>query len=89
MGLEAPPTEGLAFDDSGLLLEAAVRGLGVALARRTLVDEDLRTGRLVRAAPGELARPGGVFLVWRADNPKLRRIEAFRAWLEAEVAEAA
>ena len=84
MGVPARPARGLQFDDSGLLLDAAVRGLGVALARRTLVEDDLRHGRLVRAHPGELDCPGGVWLVWRADNPKLARIEAFRAWLEAE-----
>jgi LysR family glycine cleavage system transcriptional activator len=83
-GLEAPAAEELHIEDSLLLIEAAVQGLGVALGRSSLVEQDLEQGRLVRAAPGEVATGSGFYLVWRADSPKLARIAAFRAWLEAE-----
>jgi len=85
-GLEAPRSGDLRIEDSALMLEAAVQGLGAALARSSLVEQDLRDGRLVRAAPGEVAAGVGFYVVWRADSRKLDRIAAFRAWLDAEVA---
>jgi LysR family transcriptional regulator, glycine cleavage system transcriptional activator len=86
VALEPPTAEGLVFSDSVMLLEAAAEGLGVALARSGLVEQDLRTGRLV--APLDCSTPSelGFHLVWRADSRKLRRIEALRDWLTAEVA---
>ena len=82
--LGAPPREGLAFDDSLMLLEAAAQGLGVALGRSTLVDQDLATGRLVRPVAGEVASDRDIHVVWRADSRKLARITALRDWLADE-----
>ncbi len=87
MGLGlAPPARGLVFEDSAMLLDAAVQGMGVALARSGLIGEDLRSGRLVRLFADELCADMGYFLVWRADNPKLARIHRLRDWLVAEAA---
>ena len=69
------------------MIEAAAQGLGAALARSSLIGQDLKDGRLVRAAPGEVEAGVGFYLVWRADSRKLDRISAFRAWLNAEVAD--
>jgi LysR family glycine cleavage system transcriptional activator len=77
---------GIVFDDASLLLQAAVDGAGVALARRTLAEAELRAGRLVRLfADGEPT----AFAYWvaclreRAEEPAIR---AFRRWLLAEAA---
>jgi LysR family glycine cleavage system transcriptional activator len=69
-----------------MLLEAAAQGVGVALARSGLIEQDLRTGRLVQ--PLEISVPSelGFFAVWRADNRKIARIHALRDWLLAEAA---
>ena len=40
--------ETLYFNDAGLMLDAAVQGQGVALATKMLVENDLKSGRLVR-----------------------------------------
>jgi LysR family glycine cleavage system transcriptional activator len=85
-GLESPPPTGLLFDDSGMLVEAAAQGLGVALGRSGLIEADLATGRLVRLLETAVASDFGFFVVWRADNRKLRRIHALRDWLVAEAA---
>jgi LysR family glycine cleavage system transcriptional activator len=87
-GLEAPRAGDLRIEDSALMIEAAVQGLGAALARSSLVQQDLKDGRIVRAAPGEVAAGVGFYLVWRADSRKLDRIAALRAWLDAEVSRA-
>jgi LysR family glycine cleavage system transcriptional activator len=83
-GPEAPRSGDLRIEDSTLMIEAAAQGLGAALARSSLVGQDLKDGRIVRAAPGEVGAGVGFYLVWRADSRKLDRIGAFRAWLEAE-----
>ncbi|WP_374469256.1 transcriptional regulator GcvA [Phenylobacterium sp.] len=87
-GIEPPPAQGVVFEDSVMLLEAAAQGVGVALARSGLIEQDLRTGRLVR--PFELSVPSelGFFIVWRPDSRKLTRIHALREWLLAEAAAA-
>lgn len=85
-GLPAPETELLRVDDSAVLTDAAVRGVGVALGRRSLVQGQLADGALVRPVPGELDSGTGYHLVWRADSRRLGRIGALRDWLEAEVA---
>jgi LysR family glycine cleavage system transcriptional activator len=87
-GLDAPPETALMFDDSAMLIEAAARGLGVALARSGLIEQDLRSGRLVRAVPDGVASELGFFVVWRADSRKLARVQALRDWLLAEAADA-
>lgn len=87
VGLHAPtPPSGMIFDDSGLLLDAAAEGLGVALARGPLVAPALRDGRLVRPFADEARLKTGYFFVWRADSRKLRRILRLRDWMIAEVA---
>ncbi|PZQ63526.1 MAG: LysR family transcriptional regulator [Phenylobacterium zucineum] len=85
-GLEPPPQQGLAFEDSVMLLEAAAQGIGVALGRSGLVEEDLRSGRLVRPFEGGVASELGFFIVWRKDSRKLGRIATLRDWLVAEAA---
>jgi LysR family glycine cleavage system transcriptional activator len=85
MGIDAPPNlGGMIFDDSDLLLQAAARGLGVALARSGLVEIDLAEGRLVRPLEGEAPAEAGFHFVWREDSRKLKRILRLRDWLLAE-----
>lgn len=85
-GLEAPPQQGVFFDDSAMLLGAAAEGLGFALARSGISEGDLAAGRLVRPLAGVVASELGFFAVWRADSRKLARIEALADWLQAEAA---
>lgn len=78
------PERGLVFDDSAQLVQAAVSGHGVALARLRLADADLRAGRLVqpfaRAAPAPFAY-FVVCLPQRAEEPAIR---AFRRFVKRE-----
>jgi LysR family glycine cleavage system transcriptional activator len=82
----AEPNTGMVFDDSSLLLDAAAQGLGVALARESLAEDDLRSGRLVQPFPHAVGADYGYYLVWRADSPKLPAIRRFRDWIRGEVA---
>ena len=87
-GLPTPPQQGLLFDDSVMLLDAASQGLGFALARSGLMEPYFETGRLVRPLEDGIASDLGFFIVWRADSRKLARIAALRDWFVAEAAEA-
>ena len=85
-GLEEPVLSGPEFDDSLMIQEAAALGMGVALGRSSLAEQDLASGRLVRLLPEAVENDFAFYLAWRADSPKLRRIHALRDWLLAEVA---
>lgn len=80
------PLRGTVFTDSSMLIEAAKRGQGVALARSVLASDDLHDGTLVRpfgkkSTPSEYA----YYLVCPEDTADLPKIKAFREWLLAEV----
>lgn len=87
-GLEPPPEgPGLVFDDSSVLLQAAMEGLGVALARSSLAEPEIKAGRIVRPFDQALPLAKGFYVVWRSDSPKAARIARLRDWLLAEAAE--
>jgi LysR family glycine cleavage system transcriptional activator len=84
-GLRELDTEqGLRFDVSHLALDAARRGLGVALGRWPMVAEDIRRGSLV--APFKIALPvaEAYHLVWSERALRQDRIAAFRDFVLAE-----
>jgi LysR family glycine cleavage system transcriptional activator len=79
-------TRGPGFDDSGLLIQAAIEGLGVALGRSVLVKGDLDAGRLVRPFAPALAAESAFYLVYPPDLENAPKIKAFRDWLLATAA---
>ena len=72
------------FNQSSLVIEAAVNGRGVALAKQTLAQADLDAGRL--AAPFDIAT--AVDFAYYTVHPKakgrLPQVKAFVAWIAAE-----
>ncbi len=81
------PTEALSFgagfEHLYYLLEAAVAGLGVAIAPEPLVREDIASGRLV-APWGFVDAPGRWVLCARGDEPDAR-IELLAEWMRQEL----
>lgn len=79
-------SRGPVFNDSALMLQAAVAGRGVALARNVLAADDMAAGRLVRlfdvAAPGDWA----YFVVAPSHYFQRAKVRAFRDWLFEEAA---
>jgi LysR family glycine cleavage system transcriptional activator len=75
---------GQRFSDASLLINAAVSGLGVALARASLVADYMVTGTLVCPLP--LATPTAFtyFLLALPEAAALPKIVQFREWLRAE-----
>lgn len=88
-GLPTPKLpRGPRFDDSAVLTDAALQGLGLALVREWLVEQDLVSGRLVKPLPGSVQAEANYSFVWRADSPKIERIMVLRDWLLEEAREA-
>jgi LysR family glycine cleavage system transcriptional activator len=74
--------------DSAMVVDAAVRGQGVALARWSLAADALAAGRLVRVFPRVRPVPTGraYYLVAHAHTLLRPEVAAFRAWLAGEIA---
>ena len=74
------------FNQSSLVIEAAVGGRGVALAKGTLAQADLDAGRLV--APLSSSSSTTLDLAYHLVHPKakgrLKQVRAFTAWVKAE-----
>lgn len=75
---------GPGFDDSALLVQAAIEGLGVALARSALVEDDLADGRLVKPFAVGLPAASAYYLVHAAGAEAQPKVKAFRNWLLKE-----
>lgn len=69
------------FGDSNLVIQAATAGLGIALVWRSLVDDDLRTGRLVHLLEQTMATRMAFHLVMPPNRLAVPKIAAFREWL--------
>lgn len=76
---------GLRINNSAAVLQAAIDGQGIALARSILARDDLAAGRLVRLFP-EITTPSqlGYYVVYRAELQALPKLTAFRDWLLEE-----
>ena len=77
---------GLSFGHSNLVIQAAIHGDGVALARSVLVATSLAEGQLIK--PFELALPTNYayYVVCPEVNLQRPKIKAFREWLFKEAA---
>ena len=80
----AQPLKIRQFGDAALVMEAALAGLGVALVWRTLIEEDLATGRL-RALFPALPVVNAYHLVCPHKNLHKPAVSAFRTWIKAEM----
>ncbi len=75
---------GQAFEHLYYLLEAAVAGLGVAIAPEPLVGDDLRAGRLT--APWGFSQTSAALALWVPRRAADGRAEQLAQWLRAELA---
>jgi len=84
-GLDWPePDRGPSFNDSSHLMQAAADGQGIALARTSLVGNDLRNGVLVRPFDTEIPGVRSYFLVYLPRMKQTPKVQAFRDWVLAE-----
>jgi LysR family transcriptional regulator of beta-lactamase len=79
-GLGAANLHGPLFDSSLIMVQAAIRGEGVALAPYGLFRRELDAGQLVRPFPIE-ADVGSYWLTWLKSRTPSAAMRAFRDWL--------
>ena len=80
------PSRGITFTDSSMVVQAAVAGQGVALARSALAADDLVAGRLVRAFDISLPVEYAYYVVYPEAYLERPKVVAFRDWILAEAA---
>ncbi len=75
-------TRGLRFNQSSLVLEAALSGHGIALAKSLLAADDLAAGRLVR--PFDLKQPieFAYYIAFPPSKAVLPKVRNFVTWLK-------
>jgi LysR family glycine cleavage system transcriptional activator len=78
------PAQGPRFNQSSLVLDAALAGQGVALAKAQLANEDIKSGRLVRPFGTEQRVEFGYYFICPTDKSPLPKVRAFRDWLRGE-----
>ena len=78
-------TRGPAYPYSNMVIQAAIQGEGVALARSALVEDDLKTGRLIK--PFEISLPVefAYYVVYPEQHLSRPKVKAFHDWLFCEV----
>lgn len=78
-------SRGLKINNSAAVLQAAIDGQGIALARSILARDDLAAGRLVRLLPSvSIPSKLAYYVVYRPDCAGLQRLTTFRNWLFEE-----
>src|SRR5437588_2156673 len=84
-GLEdAAVIHGPVLNRASMVIDAAINGQGIALARTTLAAWDLINGRLVRPFPESLRLSKTYWIVCPKATANLAKIATFRDWLLAE-----
>lgn len=81
----AESSHGLRVDTIQMALDAATRGMGVALGRRPLVDPELAVGALVPLIDKPVRSPTAYWLVGLPETMERAEIKAFRSWLKEEL----
>ena len=82
------PTDGnrgLRVDTLQMAFDAAIRGMGVVLGRRPLVDPELNAGTLVTLIDQPMRSPTAYWLVGLPETMTRPDIQAFRDWLIEEL----
>ena len=87
MGLEPPETlrAGLRVDTIQMALEAASRGLGIALGRAPLLDTEINSGRLVRIFDDGVPSGLSYWLVTMDPDLQSQDVKVFRQWMLDEL----
>jgi LysR family transcriptional regulator, glycine cleavage system transcriptional activator len=86
-GVKAAIGPGPVLNRASLLIEAAIDGHGIALARTALAAWDLLNGRLVRPLDVSLRMANTYWIVCPKAASNVPKIARFRNWVLAEAAE--
>jgi LysR family glycine cleavage system transcriptional activator len=74
------------FNDATYSIQAAARGEGVALTRRSIIGDDLERGVLKRLFKVSVPSNERYWFVCPRENAQAPKVRAFRDWVKAELA---
>lgn len=80
-GVGPPDTNGLSFGSYAMTLQAAIDGVGVALAPQPYIMDDIAAGRLAVPFPLAVPMQYAWYLVYRGSRREAAGFAAFRDWL--------
>lgn len=83
---EASGIRGATFDGSSAVVAMAAQGAGLALARWSLVADEINAGRLVRASTRAMRLDRSYWIVCPLRSRDLPMVRSFSTWLRAEAA---
>ncbi len=83
--LEKPLAGGPYFNDATYSIQAAVRGEGIALARRSIIGEDLERGVLKRLFDVSVKTSERYWFVSPKEVAELPKVHRFREWIKSEL----
>ena len=86
-GIAKAVARGPVLNQASMLIDAAIDGQGVALARTTLAAWDLISGRLVNPIAISIRMPNTYWIVCPRVSASLPKVTMFRDWLLAEAAD--
>lgn len=81
-GLRA--TQELTFENSTMTYQGAVDGLGVAIAQKALIADDVTSGRIVVPSDIEVCNASAYYLVYPAARDKSAMVRSFFSWVAGE-----
>ncbi len=77
------------INNSAAVLQAAIDGNGIALARSVMASADIAAGRLIRLFPNYSMQSAlAYYVVYREESAALPRLVALKDWLMAEARQA-
>ncbi|WOE32492.1 MULTISPECIES: transcriptional regulator GcvA [unclassified Acinetobacter] len=78
--------KGFKINNSAAVLQLAMDGHGIALARSVIAHDDVKAARLIHLFP-DIKRQCDLayYLVYREECCELPKIEAFRTWITSEI----
>lgn len=80
----AKPARNVTLANAALCVQAAVNGLGVAIAQTAYVRDDLASGRLVHPLTQEVRTKFGYYLLCDPSKAGTQPLKLFRDWLLSE-----
>lgn len=85
MGCDGPyPAPAADFEQVGMLVQAVIAGMGVAVVQRCLIEEDLAAGRIAIPVNRPFQIERGYFLCQPASRPAAHALQDFQQWLLQE-----
>lgn len=72
---------GLQFGQADFVIQAAIASQGVALARKTLIEDDVKAGLLVRLFDSQVQTKYASYFVSPIEYQKKEKVQTFRDWV--------